>query len=222
MWLGETLSVIWISNYTGGNCCRYKCLVTFTYVIKLNENCSVSCPSLTFGLQQTEQVRASFSNIMHKLFNGWHNMTLHKVLHKFVIALKRAKLASCSTGENTKQRLHTFPPFSRGSWGRKKTKNELRVITRSLPDLMSQTTARSYKKHISTIPCQSNNKLSFVWPRFAQTTIKAVVARWLRHGFGVRFGCVRKLSRSILEISGSLFLFHFYHDVKDKSFILFI
>lgn len=113
-------------------------------------------------------------------------MTLHKVLHKFVIALKRAKLASCSqsTGENTKQRLHTFPPFSRGSWGRKKTKNELRVITRSLPDLMSQTTARSYKKHISTIPCQSNNKLSFVWPRFAQTTIKAAVARWLRHCFG--------------------------------------
>lgn len=151
-------------------------------------------------------------------------MTLHKVLHKFVIALKRAKLASCSqsTGENTKQRLHTFPPFSRGSWGRKKTKNELRVVTRSLPDLMSQTTARSYKKHISTIPCQSNNKLSFVWPRFAQITIKAVVARWLRHGFGVRFGCVRKLSRSILEISGSLFLFHFYHDAKDKSFILFI
>lgn len=32
-------------------------------------------------------------------------MTLHKVLHKFVIALKRAKLASCSqsTGENTKR-----------------------------------------------------------------------------------------------------------------------
>lgn len=42
-------------------------------------------------------------------------MTLHKVLHKFVIALKRAKLASCSqsTGENTKQRLHISSIFER-------------------------------------------------------------------------------------------------------------
>ena len=43
--------------------------------------------------------------------------------------MEAAKLAAVKTGENTKQRLHTFPPFSEGSWRRLKTIKELKSST---------------------------------------------------------------------------------------------